>query len=183
MTVNRARTGVLPSLARAAALALAILVLPAGARAAAPAEARFDDALLDRLAGRWSVERWIRGEVVRNTLEAEWVLEHRFLRLHYRDVATPPQYEADVYVGWNRARGEYVVHWIDLFGGDFSETLGHGRAAGDSIVLEFPYPSGKFRNTYRWFPATALWTSRGESQDSTGAWRPFMTDRIRRVGR
>jgi hypothetical protein len=84
-----------------------------------------------------------------------------------------------VFVGWNAKRGEYVAHWIDVFGGDFSETLGHGRAAGDSIVLLFRYPDGDFRNTYRWHRETGEWTSRGESRDSTGAWRPFMSDRFR----
>lgn len=169
---------------RFALIALAVLAAAlAGRLHAAPDAARFEDARLDRLAGRWNVARTIRGEVVRNSLDAEWVLQHRFLRLHYTDPARPPAYEAMVFMGWNRERGEYVVHWIDAFGGDFSETLGHGRAEGDSIVLLFHYPSGDFRNTYRWWPGRGEWTSRGESQDSTGAWRPFMSDRFTRPGR
>lgn len=168
---------------RSASLALVLALAGACTALAAPPDARFEDARLDRLAGHWIVAREIRGEVVPNRLDAEWVLQHRFLRLHYTDPAKPPQYEAMVFVGWNRERAEYVAHWIDVFGGDFSETLGHGRVEGDSIVLVFPYPDGDFRNTYRWWPASGSWTSRGESQDSTGAWRPFMSDRFTRARR
>lgn len=121
--------------------------------------------------------------VVSNTLVAEWVLAHQFMRLHYRDTATPPDYEAIVYLGWNHAEQHCVAHWIDVFGGRSSETLGFGRFDGDSLVLDFAYPDGAFRNTYRWHEGRGEWTSRGESRDSTGAWRPFMSDRFVRVSR
>lgn len=143
--------------------------------------ARFVDARLDALVGRWVVERQMGSRVVRNRLDADWVLNHQFLRLHYRDVVSPPEYEAMVFVGWNHSEKRYVAHWIDVFGGRSSETLGFGRAEGDSIVFDFAYPDGAFRTTYRWHPTAREWTSRGESRDSTGAWRPFMTDRFRRV--
>ncbi len=143
--------------------------------------ARFEQALLDRLVGKWRVERRMGDRVLGNTVEAAWVLDHQFLRLHYRDVAVPPQYEAMVFLGWNGQAKRVSAHWIDVFGGRYAETLGFGRVEGDSLVLDFAYPDGAFRNTYRWWPAAAEWTSRGESQDSTGAWQPFMSDRFRRV--
>lgn len=143
--------------------------------------ARFTDARLDRMVGRWRVERRLGERTVRNTLDASWVLGHQFVRLHYRDVASPPDYEALVFVGWNHAEQRYVVHWIDVFGGRSSETLGFGRAEGDSIVLDFAYPDGAFRNTYRWWPESREWTSRGESRDSAGVWRLFMSDRFRKL--
>lgn len=143
--------------------------------------ARFESALLDHLVGRWRVERRMGDRVLANTCDAEWVLNHQFLRLHYRDVATPPAYEAMVFLGWNGQQRRVTTHWIDVFGGRTSETLGFGMASGDSLVLDFAYPDGAFRNTYRWRPESGEWISRGESQDSAGAWQPFMTDRFRRV--
>ncbi len=169
---------------RIAAVVAALLMLGAAPGRAQDADGRgahFEQALLDRLVGHWRVERRMGDRVLANTCDAEWVLNHQFLRLHYRDVATPPAYEAMVFLGWNGQQQRVSTHWIDVFGGRYSETLGFGAVSGDSLVLDFAYPDGAFRNTYRWYPATGEWTSRGESQDSTGAWQPFMTDRFRRA--
>ncbi len=145
------------------------------------ADGAFRDAKLDRLVGHWNVRREIRGEVVGNTLDARWVLNHRFLELHYRDVKRPMEYEAEVYVGWDEQKQSCVVHWIDVFGGRFSETLGYGSWRGDSLVLTFDYPDGRFENSYRWYPERGEWTSRMESIDSTGARSLFGADRITRA--
>ena len=67
---------------------------------AQPDHARLDDALLQNLIGSWKVTRRIRGTVVGNTLEAEWVLQHQFVQLHMKDVAEPSQYEALVLIGF-----------------------------------------------------------------------------------
>jgi hypothetical protein len=99
----------------------------------------FNDALLDLLVGRWNVSREIRGKQERNTLDVEWVLLHQFLQLHFKDIAEPPQYEAIVLIGYDRAAQRYVIHWCDTFGGKFSLT-GHGRRSGDSIEFVFEGP-------------------------------------------
>jgi hypothetical protein len=49
-------------------------------------------------------------------------LDHQFLRLEMKDVATPPAYEATVYIGYDKTGERYVAHWLDVFGGRFSET-------------------------------------------------------------
>ena len=60
-------------------------------------EAKFEDSLLDKLAGNWRVARKFGdGRTAENTVRVGWVLNHQFLELHYLDVATPPQYEAMV---------------------------------------------------------------------------------------
>lgn len=41
-----------------------------------------------------------------------------------KDVSSPPNYEAMVFIGYDNTSERYVVHWIDVFGGRFSETLG-----------------------------------------------------------
>jgi hypothetical protein len=43
----------------------------------------------------------------------------------------------------------YVAHWIDVFGGRFSETLGYGKRAGDEIDFIFEYPDGPFVSVSR----------------------------------
>jgi hypothetical protein len=138
------------------------------------------DALLDSLAGDWHVTRIIRGRTVETTVQAEWVLRHQFLRLHYQDAATPSTYEAMVFIGYDNASERYVTHWLDVFGGRFSETLGYGVRDGSSIRFVFEYPDGPFINTFTFDPATRSWTSAMRTKDPRGHWVPFAEDRFRR---
>jgi hypothetical protein len=140
----------------------------------------FIDPFIENLAGRWEVVRSIRGQQVRNTLEADWVLEHQFLRLHMKDVAVPPQYEAIVLLGYSHADSQYVLHWCDTFGGRYSGD-GFGRRTGDSIPFTFEYPDGPFFNTFRWHPASKTWTFEMENGDQDGSRSPFAVDSLRRM--
>jgi hypothetical protein len=93
--------------------ALAAIVILVGT-ALATERTAFHDALLDNLVGDWHVEREFGdGRTAENTLHAEWMLDHQFIELHYRDVATPPKYEAMVFIGYDAEEQRYVCHWID----------------------------------------------------------------------
>ena len=61
-----------------------------------------------------------------NSVKAEWVLNHQFLLVHIKDGSSPPIYEAMVFIGYDNTSERCVAHWIDVFGGRFSETLGYG---------------------------------------------------------
>jgi hypothetical protein len=141
----------------------------------------FKDDLLDNLVGSWTVTRQIRGTEVKNTCVAEWVLNHQFLRIHMKDVAVPSQYEAMVFVGYDNTSERYVAHWLDMYGGRFSETLGYGARDGSSIRFLFEYPDGPFKNTFTWDASTATWTFHGESKTASGQWTTFMKDTVRRA--
>ena len=116
----------------------------------------FKDPLLDTLVGHWNVSREMTGRQVRNTLDVEWVLLHRFLQLHYRDAAAPPQYEAIVLIGYDTGGQGYVIHWCDSFGGESSLT-GRGKRSGDAIEFVFDGPA-PFYNTFTRDPATGRWS-------------------------
>ena len=47
-----------------------------------------------------------------NTASIVWVLNHQFLLIHMKDLNTPPQYEANIYLGYDNASDRYVAHWI-----------------------------------------------------------------------
>jgi len=140
----------------------------------------FKDELLENLTGDWKLTRQIRGQKVENTVKVEWVLNHQFLRIHMKDAATPPQYETMVFVGYDNASDRYVVHWIDIFGGRFSETLGYGKRHGNSIKFVFEYPDGPFHNTFTWNAADKTWTFLMEQKNNEGKWTTFATDSLRR---
>ena len=120
-------------------LALMVLLLAAIRGAAQePAEGpqrTFRDAFIDNLVGEWRLMRQIRGREVENSVSADWVLNHQFLRIHVKDVADPPAYEALVYIGYQHAEQRYVVHWLDVYGGKFS-AIGYGKRVGDTIPFE-----------------------------------------------
>ena len=139
------------------------------------------DTLLDHLAGDWRIERTMRGRATSSTAHGEWVLNHQFLLLHYQDAprtATPSGYEAMVFIGYDNASERYVVHWIDIFGGRFSETLGYGTRDGNAIRMVFEYPDGPFYNTFTFDPATRAWSTLMRSKNQKGDWVTFATERF-----
>jgi hypothetical protein len=58
------------------------------------------------------------------------VLSHRFVRIHETTEDAAPaserRYEALWFLGYDPLSERYVLHLLDVFGGRFSETLGHG---------------------------------------------------------
>ena len=143
----------------------------------------FQDPLLEKLVGDWHVAcKFGSGRTAENTLRAEWVLNHQFVELHYRDVATPPKYEAMVFIGYDNASERYVAHWIDVFGGRFSETLGYGKLdeAAHAIRFVFEYPDGPFTNTFTFDSKTKTWTSLMRQKDK-GQWSTFAEEKFTRA--
>ncbi len=115
-----------------------LVVLAADAQETQPNEhAALMDILLDHLEGQWSMKGTLLGEPVEYALNVKWVFGHQFLLLEMRDVSNPPQYEAAVYIGFGPSHDQYVVHWLDRFGGKSSATLGYGQRDKDSIRLIF----------------------------------------------
>lgn len=147
-----------------------------------PGRGEFRDAFLDNLVGDWHVERKFgNGRTAENTLRAEWVLGHHFIELHYRDVATPPKYEAMVFVGFDKAQQCYVCHWIDVFGGQFS-AFGRGKIdnAKRAIEFTFDYRDGPLTNKFSFDPATKTWISLMRQQEK-GEWKLFAEDKFTRA--
>jgi len=155
-------------------LGLAILVLGMQTFSAAqeqtpPSDGRqhtFQDALLDQITGRWKLSggTFCRGAVV---------LNHRFLQVHEKDVATPPAYEANIMIGYDNLSERYVAHWLDVFGGRFSETLGYGTRSGDQIEFIFEYPDGPFRTLFRWMADKKQWQWQMRTKNNSGKWVEF----------
>src|SRR3954469_9088075 len=82
---------------------------------------QLNDPLLEKLIGDWKVDRTFQsGRKFSNTVHAEWVLQHHFVELHYRDFWTPPHYEAIILIGYDSTAKRYIAHWSDVFGGSYS---------------------------------------------------------------
>ena len=150
-----------------------------------------DDPFLDRLVGTWDIRGTIAGRPLEHRGEVEWSLNHQFLKVHCLDVSkgTPGagrprvRYEALVFIGYDNMSERYVVHWIDVFGGRFSETLGYGRreAAGsgdDAIRFVFEYPDGPLHNTFTWNRNEGTWSILIRQKDARGVWTTFAEETL-----
>ncbi len=160
-----------------------VVVLCSVVNAQEPLDGRhrtFNDDLLENMVGEWKITRRIRGQSLENTATVEWVLNHQFMKVHLKDVQKPSQYEAMVFIGYDNMSERYVVHWIDVFGGRSSETLGYGTRNGNSIKFVFEYPDGPFHNTFTWNPETKTWKFVLEQKTQAGKWTTFAEDALRR---
>ena len=132
-----------------------------------------DAQYLDALAGRWEMSGTLGGKVVHYNAQGDWVLQHAFLRLHMEDANTPPQYEADVYLGYDAKADDYVVHWLDRFGAAGARVVADGKRKGDRLIVIFPYAEGAFRDTFTLHKEERTWDLLLESQETDGSWTTF----------
>jgi hypothetical protein len=90
-----------------------------------------DQAYLDALHGSWTVHGAVGKQPVTYSGRGERVLNGGFLRLHLLDTAQPPQYEAEVFIGYDPKANDYIVHWLDRFGAGGHASL---RAAIETAI-------------------------------------------------
>lgn len=164
--------------------AVAVLVLlPMVSAAQTPSQ--WHDDLVDHMAGTWKVECQIMGHEAHHELQADWVLNHQFLRMHENTAATAPKgehpYEAVWYLGYDSVSERYVLHLMDVFGARFSETLGYGTREANQIRFTFEYPDGPFHTIYRWDPEKDTWQWLMEQKDKNGKWVPFSALKLTRA--
>jgi hypothetical protein len=138
------------------------------------------DPLLDRLVGDWKVERkFPSGRTAINTVHVEWVLQHQFVELHYRDAGIPPTYEAKILIGYDAVGKRYICHWADSFGGDYSADGFAPREEG-AIEFKFTFHDGELTNRYSFDPRNGSWTSTIR-QVEKGEWKLFCEDTFTRA--
>jgi hypothetical protein len=134
-----------------------------------------DNAYLDELRGDWDMIGTLLGKPVKYRAKGERVLQGGFLRLHLIDLGAAPKYEAELFLGFDAHAGDYVVHWLDRFGAAGSRVVATGKRTGETLVVQFPYAEGAFRNTYEFDPKSRGWSLIIESQAAGGAWSNFAT--------
>lgn len=142
----------------------------------------FNDRLLDEMVGKWKIIGKIAGQEIEHSAQIDWVLRHQFLQIHFRDVKNhPAEYEALVFIGYDHNSKRYLLHWLDIFGARFSETLGYGTKIGENdIMFSFDYPDGSLNNTLSWDSHGKTWRMRIEQRDEHGRWGVFADETFTR---
>lgn len=133
----------------------------------------FENNLLDRLTGAWIMKGVVGTDSVTYEAVGSWVLNHQFFNLKMTEISNPPKYEAIIYIGFNNQKKKLIIHWLDHFGGDFSETAGYGNQLENTISLYFDYPDGMFRDFLKYDQITDQWYLLAESYNKKGEWIKF----------
>jgi hypothetical protein len=145
------------------------------------------DDFVDHMAGTWKIDGQVMGRAAHHDAEAEWVLNHQFLRIHEKTSADAPasesRYEAVWFLGYDPFSEHYVLHLLDVFGTRYSETLGYGVRDGEAIRFVFEYADGPFHTTYRWIPEKDSWQWEMEQKDKSGKWTPFANLKLIRLSK
>jgi len=143
-------------------------------------QSRFEDDLLNKLAGDWDLTGTIGNRAAENHFSAQWVLNHQFIELNLVDVVSPPRYMAKVSIGFDCISERYVAHWLDILGGRISETLGYGIKKGEGIEFRFEYPDGPFINLLSYDGHADSWHMHMTQKDSKGTWVVFGDEYLKR---
>lgn len=138
------------------------------------------DSLLERFVGQWAMAGTVRGRPTTYALDVSRVLQGKYVELHMTDVHLPPGYEARAFLGADTAGAGVIAHWLDNFGAAYSVPTAAGAARGDTLVLDFPYPAGAFRDTFVYDRARDRWEMRLERSDGNGGWTLFAQYEARR---
>ena len=125
------------------------------------------------LDGEWIMTGDVMGAPVTYRMQAGPTLSGAFTEIHMIDVATPSEYEARVFLGYDQDTRTVIVHWLDSFGGKYSIPHGTGTLTDDSIQFVVPYPSGAFRDTFKYDPHESTWLFVIEAQQPDGSWQHF----------
>jgi hypothetical protein len=166
-------------------LLIAVLVALVPARSGAQASGEWRDDLVNAMAGTWKLEGQIKVHSTQHEIQAEWVFNHQFLRIHEKTNANAPaderRCEATWFLGHDPISERYILHLLDVFGGRFSETLGYGVRDGNAIRFVFEYPDGPLHTTYRWPPEKDTWQWLMQQKDESGKWTNFADLKLTRV--
>jgi hypothetical protein len=152
-------------------------LLAGAARAEPPADTRF----LGGLAGDWQMQGTVMGKPVRYRARGRWVLNGAWLELSMIDVARPPRYEAQLYLGYDGKAGDYIGHWLDRFGAAGARVVATGERHERTLVLNFPYTDGDFRDTLTLAGDAQSATLLIEARKPEGAWSTFASYALRRL--
>jgi hypothetical protein len=149
----------------------AMIVLPpcvapvAGQVAPDGSDAGFHDDLLDRFVGKWEVGAVVYGQKFTLDREADWVLNHQYLRVHEKSREVIPwlkaPFERLVFIGYNHRSKRYVVQEMTVHGADVPfepEGFAYGSRTGDELTMDIKNGAEvAIRGRWTWDRASSTW--------------------------
>ena len=134
--------------------------------------------LLDHLSGHWVLRGSIAGKPTTHDVDAEWIIQHHYLRLHEvsreRDAKGQPKYEAMIFVGWIDTAKTYTCVWLDVYGGSSIQSIGAAELRENELPFIFKDEKGEisFRNDWVYDPKAKSWAWQMDNVEN-GVNKPF----------
>ena len=140
----------------------------------------FQDSLLDRMTGKWTLTGIIDGQETSHDIIVSWILGHQYLQLneisHEKNANGQAAYEALVLFGWDSQLNQYSCLWLDVTsGGGLSAQaiMGHAERRVNEIALIFKSKNGSiFHTTFLYDRNSDLWEWRMDDEEN-GKLQPF----------
>lgn len=103
----------------------------------------FQDSLLDRMIGHWTLKGTIAWQETTHDVAVSWVLGHQYLQLseisRETDTKNNAAYEALAFIGWDSVLNRYSCLWLDNTNGEglSSQGIAHAERKDNSIAFLF----------------------------------------------
>lgn len=123
-----------------------------------------EQALLDKMTGRWTMSGQIRGAQTVQDVDAKWVLNHEYIELHEisreRNSEGKPQYEAIIHISWDPRQRHFACLWLDTSGVTSFAPVGIGHLNSDqnAIVFTFGSATDGLETTFAFDGASRRWS-------------------------
>ena len=133
----------------------------------------FQDPLLDHMTGKWILKGTIAGKETTHDIITEWVLGHQYIQIHEtsreKNAKGEAEYEAIVYIGWDKVLQEYACLWLDVTSGEglSNGIIGHARRDKDRIAFLFKVNDRSlFHTTFLYDKDTDTWQWLMDSEEN-----------------
>lgn len=130
---------------------------------------RFYDDLLNNFVGKWDVSATVHGQKFTLEREAEWVMNHQYLRIHEKSSEVIPwlkiPFERTIFIGYNHLSKRYVVYELTVHGADGPlqpEGFSYADRTGNELKLVIKKGSEPFiTQRFTWEPESRSWHFQG----------------------
>ena len=130
---------------------------------------RFHDDLLNNFVGKWDVSATVHGQKFTLDREAEWVMNHQYLRIHEKSREVIPwlkvPFERTIFIGYNHQSKRYVVYELTVHGADGPfqpEGFSYGDRTGNELKMVLTKGSEVvITQRFAWDPSSKSWHFQG----------------------
>jgi hypothetical protein len=145
-------------------ITLIVLLTPLSfAQTTADTTRRFYDDLLNNLVGKWEVSATVYGQKFSLEREAEWVMNHQYLRIHEKSREVVPwlkePFERTIFIGYNHHAKRYLVYELTVHGADGPlqpEGFSYGDRKGNELKVVIKKGSEPFTiQRFTWEPKSS----------------------------
>jgi hypothetical protein len=123
-----------------------------------------NDPLLDNLTGSWVLRGDIAGKPVTHSVKVQWVLAHEYIQIREtsqsKTATGAPDYDAIVYIGWDRDLKQYACLWLDSTDGNgLVGILAHAKPDTQKLAFLFPDKNGEpsIQTTFAYDRVAKIW--------------------------